>query len=116
MGAVSHSERASRRHLPRLAASTMVLALVTAGLTLPMNAASHAAQSTAQPRVEIRGLEVRTVQPYYRLAKQRAFRSAASPVPVTDGSFTWQRATSKKMTVYVEAGDLRSNTVSVPAR
>ena len=65
---------------------------------------------------EIRGLEVRTVQPYYRLAKQRAFRSAASPVPVTNGSFTWQRATSKKMTVYVEAGDLRSNTVSVPAR
>ena len=74
------------------------------------------ADALVRVKGEIRGLEVRTVQPYYRLAKQRAFRSAASPVPVTDGSFTWQRATSKKMTVYVEAGDLRSNTVSVPAR
>ena len=74
------------------------------------------ADALVRVKGEIRGLEVRTVQPHYRLAKQRAFRSAASPVPVTDGSFTWQRATSKKMTVYVEAGDLRSNTVSVPAR
>lgn len=74
------------------------------------------ADALVRVKGEIRGLEVATVQPYYRLAKQRSFRSAASPVPVTDGSFTWQRATSKKMTVYVEAGDLRSNTVSVPAR
>ena len=74
------------------------------------------ADALVRVKGEIRGLEVRAVQPYYRLARQRSFRSSASPVPVTDGSFTWQRATSKKMTVYVEAGDLRSNTVSVPAR
>ena len=65
---------------------------------------------------EIRGMEVATVQPFYRLAKQRSFRSSASPVPVTNGSFTWQRMTSKKVAVYVEAGDQRSNTVTIPAR
>ena len=67
-------------------------------------------------RGEIRGLEVSTVQPYYRLAKQRAFRSTASPVPVTDGSFTWQRITSKRITVFVQAGGSTSNRVTIPER
>ena len=65
---------------------------------------------------QVRGLDVATVQPFYRLAKQRAFRSSASPVPVIDGSFTWQRTTSKRITVYVVAGELRSNAVTIPGR
>ena len=65
---------------------------------------------------QVRGLDVATVQPFYRLAKQRAFRSSASPVPVIDGTFTWQRTTSKRMTVYVEAGGVSSNRVTLPER
>ena len=72
--------------------------------------------SLVRVKGQVRGLDVATVQPFYRLAKQRAFRSSSSPVPVMDGSFTWQRTTSKRITVYVEAGDLVSNRVTISAR
>ena len=79
---------------------------------------SRAGKGDAVVRVkgQVRGLDVATVQPFYRLAQQRAFRSSASPVPVVEGSFTWQRTTSKQMTVYVEAGGVSSNRVTIPAR
>ena len=79
---------------------------------------SRAGKGDAIVRVkgQVRGLDVATVQPFYRLAKQRAFRSSTSPVPVVDGSFTWQRTTSKRMTVYVGAGGVSSNRVTLPER
>jgi len=33
-----------------------------------------------------------------------------------DGTFTWQRVTSKKTYVYFRSGDARSNRVIIPAR
>lgn len=59
-------------------------------------------------------LDVTTVQPYVRLGRQTTFQPAITQAPVGDeGRFRWQRATSKRIAIYVEAGDIRSNRVTI---
>lgn len=72
--------------------------------------------TTIRIRGVVTGLDVTRVQPYYRLGTRRGFLPAISRAPVADGSFTWQRSTSKRAIVYVEAGDALSNRVVIQAR
>ena len=64
----------------------------------------------------VTNLDVPTVQPYVRLAQAQEFQPAITQATVgEEGRFRWQRATSKRITVYVEAGDTLSNRVTIPA-
>ena len=65
----------------------------------------------------VTNLDAATVQPYVRLGRTREFQPSLTQATVGDeGRFRWQRATSKRITVYVEAGDIASNRVTIPAR
>ena len=62
-------------------------------------------------------LDVATVQPYVRLGRAREFQpSLTQPTVGDEGRFRWQRITSKRITVYVEAAGTMSNRVTIPAR
>lgn len=66
---------------------------------------------------EVTGTLVDTVQPYYRIGGRRGERSAQRAVSVReDGTFTWQRRTSRRISIRVIAGDVSSNTVTVRGR
>ena len=62
-------------------------------------------------------LDVTTVQPYIRLGRQTTFQPALTQAAVGDeGRFRWQRVTSRRITIYVEAAGTTSNRVTFPAR
>ena len=65
----------------------------------------------------VTNLDAATVQPYLRLGRAREFQPSLTQATVGDeGRFRWQRATSKRITVYVEGGGTVSNRVTIPAR
>ena len=65
----------------------------------------------------VTNLEVATVQPYIRLGRAQEFQPSLTQATVGDeGRFRWQRITSKRVTVYVEAAGTVSNRVTLPAR
>jgi YVTN family beta-propeller protein len=58
-----------------------------------------------------------TLRPWIRFPGQDSFfQGLAIITPKADGTFTWQRITGKKTTVYIAHEDTRSNTVIIPAR
>lgn len=65
----------------------------------------------------VTNLDVPTVQPYVRLGRGATFQPSITTATVGEGGhFRWQRMTSKRVTIYVEAGDTVSNRVTIPAR
>ena len=65
----------------------------------------------------VTNLDTATVQPYVRLGRAQTFQPSLTQATVGDeGRFRWQRATSKRITVYVEAAGATSNRVTIPAR
>ena len=59
------------------------------------------------------------VKPWFRVPRQTAYTEGKARVKVAaDGTFTWQRKTGKRITVYFtsEDGKIRSNSVTIPAR
>ena len=65
----------------------------------------------------VTNLDVATVQPYVRLGRAREFQPSLTQATVGDeGRFRWQRITSKRISVYVEAAGEMSNRVTLPAR
>ena len=65
----------------------------------------------------VTNLDTATVQPYVRLGRAREFQPSLTQATVGDeGRFRWQRATSKRITVYVEAAGTLSNRVTIAAR
>lgn len=64
----------------------------------------------------VKGLDVTVVQPYFRLGKQRGFDASRDPATVVEGDFTWQRMTTRRAIVYVQAGGVLSNRVVIAAR
>ena len=56
-------------------------------------------------------------RPWFRFPGETSFTEGSANIAVaSDGTFRWQRATGKKLTVYVQAGDgTRSNRVIIPA-
>ena len=65
----------------------------------------------------VSNLDVTTVQPYVRLGRQRTFEPAITQATVGDeGRFTWQRISSKRIAVYVQAGGVTSNRVTIRER
>lgn len=64
----------------------------------------------------VSNLDVTTVQPYVRLGRTSAFQTALTQPAVGDeGRFRWQRMTSKRITIYVEAAGAVSNRVKIAA-
>lgn len=64
----------------------------------------------------VSNLDVTTVQPYVRLGRKSAFQTALTQPAVGDeGRFRWQRMTSKRITIYVEAAGAVSNRVKIAA-
>ena len=65
----------------------------------------------------VTNLDVTTVQPYVRLGRQTTFQPTLTQATVGDeGRFRWQRITKKRITIYVEAGGVTSNRVTLPER
>ncbi len=65
----------------------------------------------------VTNLDPATVQPYVRLGRAQEFQPSITTATVgEEGRFRWQRATSKRITVYVEAAGTLSNRVTIPAR
>lgn len=65
----------------------------------------------------VSNLDVTTVQPYIRLGRKATFQPSLTDSTVGDeGRFRWQRITSKRITIYVKAEDVRSNSVTITAR
>ena len=65
----------------------------------------------------VTNLDTATVQPYLRLGRAREFQPSLTQATIGDeGRFRWKRATSKRITVYVEGGGTVSNRVTIPAR
>ena len=65
----------------------------------------------------VTNLDVTTVQPYVRLGRKTTFQPSLNQASVGDeGRFRWQRVTSKRITVYVEAAGTTSNRVTVAGR
>ena len=65
----------------------------------------------------VTNLDTATVQPYLRLGRAREFQPSLTQATIGDeGRFRWKRATSKRITVYVEAAGATSNRVTIPAR
>lgn len=59
------------------------------------------------------------LEPWLRLAGQSSYSRGATTILVSmDGTFEWSRRTGKRASVYVETpdGEVRSNTVVIPAR
>lgn len=62
------------------------------------------------------GIQVTQVKTRVRLQDQKDYQTGV-PRPVdSDGTFTWQRTTSKKVYVYFTADGIRSNRIIIPAR
>jgi hypothetical protein len=106
-----------------------VVAINAAGESVP--SAPVSVTPTGQPRIIITGSrdgrmirisgtvsdsDITKVRPRYRLGDQNRFRTAALTRAVDDGAFKWQRIANRKITVYIQAGGLRSNTVTIRAR
>jgi len=62
------------------------------------------------------GLADATVRAMVRLPGQATYSAGATRPIDRDGTFTWQRRTTKKVYVYFTHGDVRSNRVVIPAR
>ena len=72
-------------------------------------------------RIKVTGtttnLTGQTLRPWIRFPGQTGFfQGLANITPAADGTFTWQRKTGKKATVYIAHEETRSNTVIIPAR
>jgi hypothetical protein len=57
----------------------------------------------------------KTVVPYIRFPGQTTFTPGSARPEITDGEFIWQRKMGKRVTVYVEHEDVRSNRVTIQA-
>lgn len=62
------------------------------------------------------GLANATVRAMVRLPGQATYSAGATRPIDRDGTFTWQRRTTKKVYVYFTHGDVRSNRVVIPVR
>jgi hypothetical protein len=59
----------------------------------------------------------KTVVPYIRFPGETTFTAGSARPVIADGSFTWQRKTGKRVTVYVtnDDGSIKSNNVTIQA-
>lgn len=59
----------------------------------------------------------KTVVPYIRFPGETTFTAGSARPAITDGEFTWQRKTGKRVTVYVTSDDgaVTSNRVTIQA-
>ena len=59
----------------------------------------------------------KTVVPYIRFPGETTFTTGSARPAITDGEFTWQRKTGKRVTVYVTSDDgaTTSNRVTIQA-
>ena len=59
----------------------------------------------------------KTLRPWIRFPGQTSYTEGLAVItPSADGSFSWQRKTGKKTTVYIAHETTKSNTVIIPAR
>lgn len=57
------------------------------------------------------------VTPYVRFPGQNGYQPGTGVRTVaSDGTFTWQRKTGKKTSIYFQHAEVRSNTVTISAR
>jgi hypothetical protein len=72
-------------------------------------------------RIKVTGIATdladKTLRPWIRFPGETSYREGIAVIaPAVDGTFTWQRKTGKKATVYITHEETRSNTVIIPAR
>jgi hypothetical protein len=72
-------------------------------------------------RIKVTGtatdLAGKTLRPWIRFPGETSYNEGTAVItPAADGTFTWQRKTGKKATVYIAHEETRSNTVIIPAR
>ena len=57
-----------------------------------------------------------TLTPWVRFPGQTSYSEGSARPAITDNAFTWSRKANKKAYVYFTHGDVKSNTLTIPAR
>ena len=88
----------------------------SASLTITGSRGSGADRSMIRVRGSSTGLADARVTLWLAMGDRRATPAAATVQIKADGTFTWSRKLTRAVVIYAEAGGIRSNAITIPAR